>query len=239
MAMHACEIGPTDTALPCPGSPQWACTVTRGEHFGAGNLFCPHFSSATQVCGRCDYTLPSFWDLRISGPDGELAAGCLRSRLPWIVFCFHCWVADGKNGRDGEVRHWMLGGGGAVSILRRIVRATKAATWSQPSVLFSIIGTSNIIYIVLHRFIIIDLKLIIAYFSIICINYHYLLNNDFSSLIFWHLTKLQMCFSQYYVFFMFKLCSTVISEVLEPGSWKRSHWIGIYLFFAPLVLTLY
>ncbi len=54
-------------------------------------------------------------DLRISGLDGKLAAGCLRSGLAWIIFCFRCWVADGENrgdGGDGEVRHWVLGGGG-------------------------------------------------------------------------------------------------------------------------------
>ncbi len=50
--------------------------------------------------------------LRISGLDGKLAAGCLRSGSAWIVFCFHCWVADSKNGVDDEVWHWVLGGGG-------------------------------------------------------------------------------------------------------------------------------
>ncbi len=30
MAMHACQIGPTDTAPPCPGSPQRACVQTKG-----------------------------------------------------------------------------------------------------------------------------------------------------------------------------------------------------------------
>ncbi len=29
MAIHACQIGPTDTAPPCPGSPHWACVGTR------------------------------------------------------------------------------------------------------------------------------------------------------------------------------------------------------------------
>ncbi len=60
---------------------------------------CPHFSSATQVCGWCDYTLPSFGinqDLGISDLGGKLAARCLRSRSAWIVFCFRCCVADGK-----------------------------------------------------------------------------------------------------------------------------------------------
>ncbi len=31
MAMHACQIGPTDTAPPCPGSPHRAYLVARGE----------------------------------------------------------------------------------------------------------------------------------------------------------------------------------------------------------------
>ncbi len=57
--------------------------------------FCPHFSSATKVCGWCDYTLPLFSTL---GLGRKFAAGCLRSRPAWIVFlCFHCWVADGKH----------------------------------------------------------------------------------------------------------------------------------------------
>ncbi len=41
MAMHACQIGPTDTAPPCLGSPQWVCVVTREERFGAGNISVP------------------------------------------------------------------------------------------------------------------------------------------------------------------------------------------------------
>ncbi len=35
MAMHACQIGPTDTAPPCPGSPQQACVETKGASTGA------------------------------------------------------------------------------------------------------------------------------------------------------------------------------------------------------------
>ncbi len=31
--MHACQIGPTDTAPPCPGSPQRASVETEGEIF--------------------------------------------------------------------------------------------------------------------------------------------------------------------------------------------------------------
>ncbi len=62
MAMHVCQIGPTDTTLPCPGSPLRACVGTKGGTLWGRQPFCPCFSSATQVCGRCDYTLPSFRD---------------------------------------------------------------------------------------------------------------------------------------------------------------------------------
>ncbi len=41
MAMHACQIGPTDTAPPCQGSPHQACVATMGERFEAGNLSAP------------------------------------------------------------------------------------------------------------------------------------------------------------------------------------------------------
>ncbi len=62
MTMHACQIGPTDTTPPCPGSPLRACVGTKGGTLWGRQPFCPHSSSATQVCGRCDYTLPLFWD---------------------------------------------------------------------------------------------------------------------------------------------------------------------------------
>ncbi len=97
--MHACQIGPTDTAPPCPGSPLWACVGTKGERFGAGNLSVP-ISSLLLKCADGATTLSLHFgtdqDFGISGLDGELAAGCLRSGLAWIVFCFRCWVADGK-----------------------------------------------------------------------------------------------------------------------------------------------
>ncbi len=144
MAMHACQIGPTDTAPPCPGSPQWACIVTRGEHFEAGNLSAPFLLCYLSVW-MVRLRSPFVWDLR----PRELAAGCLRSRPAWIVFCFRCWVADGKNGgmeRSG-IECWAMAAMGCpcrtISILRRIVRATKVATWSHPSALFNIIGTKH------------------------------------------------------------------------------------------------
>ncbi len=34
MAMHACQIGPTDTAPPCSGSPLRACIGTASEDVG-------------------------------------------------------------------------------------------------------------------------------------------------------------------------------------------------------------
>ncbi len=108
--MHACQIGPTDTAPPCPAAPG-----QRGEYFGASNLSAP-ISPLLLKCADGATTLSLRFgidqDLGISGLDVEWAAGCLRSGPPWIVFCFRCWVADGKNGGDGEVRHWVLGGGG-------------------------------------------------------------------------------------------------------------------------------
>ncbi len=40
MAMHACHIGPTDTAPSCSGSPHGACVGTRGElRRGIWNFF--------------------------------------------------------------------------------------------------------------------------------------------------------------------------------------------------------
>ncbi len=76
------------------------CQDKGGNALGQ-TTFLSHFSSATQVCGWCDYTLPSFRDQsgsQDSGLDGKLAAGCLQSGPTWIVFCFRCWITDGKNG---------------------------------------------------------------------------------------------------------------------------------------------
>ncbi len=132
------QIGPTDTAPPCLRSPQRACVVTKEER-----PFCP-ISLLLLKCADGATTLSLHFG--ISGLGGELAAGCLQNRLAWIVFCFCCWVADGKNGgmpRSG-IGCWgavAMGRSSAISILRRIVRATKAATCSHPSALFSIIGT--------------------------------------------------------------------------------------------------
>ncbi len=108
MVMHACQIGPTDTAPPCSGSPQWTCVGTKGGMLCGRQTFCPHFySSVRMVRLHSPFVLGS---IRISGLDGKLAVGCLRSGPAWIVFCFRCWVADGKKrGGDGEVRHWVLG----------------------------------------------------------------------------------------------------------------------------------
>ncbi len=58
--------------------------------------FCPHFSSATGVCGWWDYTLPLF---RILGLVYILAASkCLRVRPALIVFFLSCCrVTNGKH----------------------------------------------------------------------------------------------------------------------------------------------
>ncbi len=73
--------------------------------------FCPHFSSATEAWGWCDYTLPLF---RIPGLGVILAARCLPSRPAWIVFFFlHAGLLMANVGwGGGEVLHWVLGGGG-------------------------------------------------------------------------------------------------------------------------------
>ncbi len=106
----------------------------KGKHWGR-QPFCPHFSPATGVCGWCDYTLPLF---RILGLAGILAAsGCLRVRTAWIVFfLFRCWVANGKHGGGvarSSIGCWVAAATGrhchAISILRHIVKATKATTW--------------------------------------------------------------------------------------------------------------
>ncbi len=71
----------------------------RGEHFGAGNLSAPIFPLLLKCADGATTLSLRFGidqDLGISGLDGELAAGCLRSGLAWFVFCFRCWVADGK-----------------------------------------------------------------------------------------------------------------------------------------------
>ncbi len=42
MAMHACQIGPIDTAPPCPGSLLRACVGTKGGTLWGRQPFCPH-----------------------------------------------------------------------------------------------------------------------------------------------------------------------------------------------------
>ncbi len=74
----------------------------RGERFGAGNLSAP-ISPLLHKCADGATTLSLRFgidqDLRFLGLDDESAA-CLRCGPAWIVFCFRCWVADGKNGGD-------------------------------------------------------------------------------------------------------------------------------------------
>ncbi len=80
------------TSLPGIASP--GLRRNKGGTLWGRQTFCPHFSSATGVCGWCDYTRPLF---RILCLAGTLAtSGCLRVRSAWFIFfLFHyCWVAN-------------------------------------------------------------------------------------------------------------------------------------------------
>ncbi len=73
----------------------------KGKRFGQATFLLPFllgYSSVWTVRLHSPFVLGS---IRISGLDGKLAARYLRSGPAWIVFCFHCWVADGKNGEGG------------------------------------------------------------------------------------------------------------------------------------------
>ncbi len=107
--MHA-KLAP-QTPQPLAGIATSGLRRDKGERFEAGSLSAPIFPLLLKCVDGATTLSLYFW---ILGLGGKLAAGCLRSRPAWIVFfCFHCWVADGKHGgRYGEVRHWVLGGGG-------------------------------------------------------------------------------------------------------------------------------
>ncbi len=92
-----------------PNWPHWHCTPLPGiattglRRDKGGNAlgqatFLPPFllcySSVRTVRLHSPFISGS---IRISGLGGKLAAGCLQSGQAWIVFCFHCWVADSKN----------------------------------------------------------------------------------------------------------------------------------------------
>ncbi len=130
MAIHACQIGPTDTAPPCPGSPLRSCVGIKGGTLWGKQPFCPHFSSATLVCGRCDYTLPSFsdrsgsqtkvvnWLVDVSvdqnGSSSASVAGLLMAKTGGMARSgIGCWVAAAM-GRPCHSH--------AIFILRHIVR---------------------------------------------------------------------------------------------------------------------
>ncbi len=149
MAMHTCQIGNTDTAPLTRDRHNGCVSRQRGNALRQATFLHPFllcYSSVWMVQLLSPFVLGL---IRISGLDGKLAAGCLRSGPAWIVFCFHCLVANGKN--EGIARYgigcWVGAAMGrtcrscAISIMRRIVRATKVDTCSHPSVLFSIIET--------------------------------------------------------------------------------------------------
>ncbi len=114
----------------------------------ANTLMQTTFSSASGVCGWCNSPLLLFRILDFAGP--LAASGCLGVRPAWIIFfLFRCWVANGKH--EGmlrsDIERWVAAAvdhlchSRVISILRHILKATKVATWSYLSALFSIIGT--------------------------------------------------------------------------------------------------
>ncbi len=77
--------------------------------------------------------LPDVSEVDWPGSSSASVAGFLMAKMGGMTRSgIKCWVAAAM-GRPCCSR--------AISILRHIVRVTKAATWSHPSVLFSIIGT--------------------------------------------------------------------------------------------------
>ncbi len=149
MAMHACQIGPIDTA-PLAQDRQTGLRRDKGGNTLEQATFLPPFllcySSVRMLRLHSPFVLdrsgsqvemvnwlPHVSEVDWPGSSSASVAGLLRAKM----------------GGNGKIRHWVLGGGGygrpcrshAITILRCIVRATKAATWSHPSVLFSIIGT--------------------------------------------------------------------------------------------------
>ncbi len=63
LAMHACQIGPVDTASLCLRSPHQACVRTREKRLEVGNLFAPISSPVRMV--RLQFSL-FFWILGLS-----------------------------------------------------------------------------------------------------------------------------------------------------------------------------
>ncbi len=152
MAMHACQIGPL-TPHPLARDRHYGpVSGQRGERFGAGNLSAP-ISPLLLKCVDGATTLSLRFgidqDLRISGLYGKLAADVSKVDQPGSSSASIAGLLTAKTGgmaRSG-IGCWVAVAmsrpcrSRTISILRRIVRATKAATWSHPSALFSIIGT--------------------------------------------------------------------------------------------------
>ncbi len=132
--------------IPLPGIASLDLHRNKGGMLWGKQPFCPHFSSATEMCWWCNNTLPLF---RILGSGVILASRCLWSRPTRIIFFSVARLLTANMG--GMVRSgigcWVAAAMGhlcrsrIISILQPIVKATKAATWFHPSALFSIIRT--------------------------------------------------------------------------------------------------
>ncbi len=99
-------------------------------------LHSPFVSGSIRISGSLAYMvnwLPDVSEVDRPGSSSASAAGLLMAKTGGVARSgIGCWVAVAM-GRPYHSR--------AISILQRIVRATKTATWSHPSALFSIIGT--------------------------------------------------------------------------------------------------
>ncbi len=143
MAMHACQIDPTDTTTPpCLGSPYWVCVGTRGTALRQAT-FLPPFLHCLQACVDGATTLLFFWILylSVSGCQISLRQTSLYRLLLPLLGCGLLITNIGGGMVNSGVAMGRLYHSYNISILWCIVKATKATTWSHPSAFFSITVT--------------------------------------------------------------------------------------------------
>ncbi len=110
MAIHACQIGSTDTA-PLTRARHTGLALGQGVTLWGKQLSVPIFPLLTRWCGWWNY-IPPFGFIAVVW----LAAtwSWCRCWPAWITFIFRCWVANSK--------HWVLDGSGYWTPLRPLPR---------------------------------------------------------------------------------------------------------------------